>query len=233
MKFIDQEINQTVCKVICVVRLPYINGLDASEQELARQKCDYYDEYNRKTKGELVITARRLVFLDKHHLHHTIDLEKIQGFYVETTGIIGAYLRVDYESPNGIAVARYYGSLAQAEFLMSRIKVAMHSNGSIRTYERSSVASSSSKSLEVPLYSRPRVEAMKGRFDLFCICGLCCLWMGVGVIVISFVNGVWRGYWAIWPGYEILSMFLSIGYIAFTVGLTLWWALSKGKKPVQ
>jgi hypothetical protein len=155
-----------------VIRVPDLDGLDSSEQELAKEKCDFYDEYNRKWKGDLVVTSRRLIFQDNHHLHHSIDLENTQGLYLETTGMIGAYLRVDYDSPNGIAIARYKGSLVQAEYLMECVKEGMSSNESIRTYEGSSLGISSGKSIEVPQYSRPQIDSMKSRYDECCVGGL-------------------------------------------------------------
>ena len=209
--------------------MPGLDGLDSSEQELAREKCDFYDEYNRKWKGELVVTRRRLIFQDNHHLHHSIVLEKIQGLYVETTGMIGAYLRVDYDSPNGVAVARYKGSLVQAEYLMERVREGLSSNGSIRTYEGSSLAISSGKSLEVPQYLRPRIDSMKGRYDECCVCGLCLMWMEVLALTLPLYS--WGG-WPYWSGYGLLFTFLYIGFIAFTIALTLWWAFIRGKKAI-
>ncbi|MFW9911414.1 MAG: hypothetical protein ACFFEU_03030 [Candidatus Thorarchaeota archaeon] len=209
--------------------MPDLDGLDPSERELAREKCDFYDEYNRKWKGDLVVTSRRLIFQDSHNLHHSIELEKIQGFYVETTGMIGAYLRVDYDSPNGIAVARYKGSLVQAEYLMDRVREGLSSNGSIRTYEGSSLDISSGKSLEVPQYSRPRIDSMKGRYDECYVGGLYLMWMEVIALILPLfmLSG-----WPYWPGYGRLFMFLYIGFIAFTIVLTFWWTFIRGKKAI-
>jgi hypothetical protein len=211
--------------------VPDIDGLDSSEQELAREKCDFYDEYNRKSNGELVVTQSRLIFLDDFHLHHTIDLEHIQGLYVETTGLIGAYLRVDYESPNGVSIARYKGSLVQAEYLMDRVKAAMISDGSLRTYETTRVVGSAGDPIEVPQYSRSEIDSMKGPYDDCCVCGLYCMWMEVMVLAVALLSGM-SPVWPLWPGYGLMTALLSIGFVAFTIVLTFWWASIRGKKDV-
>ncbi|MHA2301835.1 MAG: hypothetical protein ACXACD_12885 [Candidatus Thorarchaeota archaeon] len=206
--------------------MPDINGLDSTEQELAREKCDFYDEYNRKLKGELVVTQRRVMFLLNHQLHHVIDLEMIRGLYVETTGMIGAYLRVDFDSLNGISIGRYRGSLAQAQNLMNQIKTSMNSNGAIRRYEETSVADSTSESIEVPQYSRREITSIKGRYDTVCGCGLCYMWIEVLVLTFNipyFTGGIWRGN----PGYALLVL----GFFALTIALTIWWVVIKGKRP--
>ena len=145
--------------------------------------------------------------------------------------MIGAYLRVDYESPNGVAISRYKGSLVQAEYLMDCVKAAMSSKGSIRTYGTSSMASSSGKLLEVPQYSRPQIDSMKGPYDDCCVCGLYLMWMEVAVIAAGYLIPPGPG-WPYWPGYGLLPMFLSIGFIAFTIVLTFWWVSIRGKKDV-
>ncbi|MHA2142472.1 MAG: hypothetical protein ACXADC_09220 [Candidatus Thorarchaeota archaeon] len=200
--------------------MPDIDTPDSSEQVFAREECDFYDESNRKVKGKLVVTQRRLVFMKKHQPHHAIDIELIRGLYMESAGVIGAYLRIDFDSPNGISIARYRGSKVKAQHLMDHIKASMSSLGVIRTYETPNVTDSFGESMELLQYSRPVIDSPTGPYDVICECGLFCMWTEVVVIATSLPYIVWSGWIVLLP----------IGFIALTMVLSLWWVVSKKKE---
>jgi hypothetical protein len=107
-------------------------ALNHDEQVVAAIRCDYIDDVGRSKGGELVLTQRGLVFLEKTGIfgtgrrrHHSCDYQSMRAVRIEVPGLIGAHLCIDYESPIGRETMRYKLSLAEALYIKAVIRKAV------------------------------------------------------------------------------------------------------------
>lgn len=195
------------------------DGFDPNEGVILKEDMKFIDGSGKQINGDLVITNRWIVFMKKQQVLHANALEAIRGAHAQSAGNIGAYLSIDFESPDGKFTLRYKESVRQTNRLLEFIEPLIASGGP--TFGGTEFSDTIRRITMDNYRPSPARVSPKSTTDTLCQGVICCMWFFVGLIFRVMMMGA-----TITPGAELIPG----GLILLTFAVTCWWVGIKGKK---